>query len=222
MRQRFTVTQKTLVWSCVMLVGKEAWWQLIRTIEIAPNPNELPQDAAHRTGENGMIIADLLVQVAASGRFCGFRPGMMLAKLDEVLPLPFADQVTGRKTKALRRDYGLVEFFFEGAPDWTCSGATLQIHRLAHEELLRAARDVWPDIELSSRTPWHEVMEAEQRTGQTMLEGPFKQQGGQCYRSILSPAKILVLDDPAHSADDPIKSGNVWSLSLYKSQWWRT
>jgi hypothetical protein len=168
-----------------------------------------------------MALSEVLVQVASSGAFYGCRPGMSLAEISEILPPHFVDEVTGRKTKTLRRDYGLVEFSFEGAPNWRCSGAILQIHRLAHEEMLHAARDVWRDIEFYGRTSWLEVVEAERRIGQVVFEGPFRQHGVQCYRSIPSPAEILVLDDPAYGADDAIKSNDVWSLNLYKSQWWR-
>jgi hypothetical protein len=70
------------------------------------------------------------VDAVATGLFLGAGPGLGPNRVLELVGPDFIDDRTGRR---LRRDYGLVEFHFDGITrdEITCHGATIQVHRLA-------------------------------------------------------------------------------------------
>jgi hypothetical protein len=72
----------------------------------------------------------LYVDAVATGRLLGAGPG---STPDRVVDLVGSDFVDDRARLRLRRDYGLVEFHFDGntRDQLTCYGATIQVHRMA-------------------------------------------------------------------------------------------
>lgn len=76
-----------------------------------------------------MTDLDFYLDALLSGQVLGVAVGVTADEVERALGDDFVDDV---RKKRMRRDYGLVELYFHGVDgEWTCSGSTIQVHRLA-------------------------------------------------------------------------------------------
>ena len=75
-----------------------------------------------------MTGIDFYLDALLSGLVCGVGPGSTADEIESALGREFVDDV---RKQRMRRDYGLVEFYFDRVKQaWICVGSTIQVHRL--------------------------------------------------------------------------------------------
>ncbi|MFD8480396.1 hypothetical protein [Kitasatospora sp. NPDC059673] len=96
-----------------------------------------------------------LASVIATGRLHGIGIGSPIADVGRAFRSAWIDDVVEAGV-SLRRDYGLVELYFNG-PEWTVVGGSVELHRLATVAGLAEEWRKAEGIEFSEYLPWSEV-----------------------------------------------------------------
>ncbi|GLW17703.1 hypothetical protein Stsp01_44460 [Streptomyces sp. NBRC 13847] len=125
------------------------------------------------------------------------------------------DCVEDVRKSRMRRDYGLIEIFFERrAATWRSTGFSLQIHRLTPGESVVPAALSHRYGKFRSQVNFEELHNAILRTGNDVVEW---ERAGE-YRHYKIPqgnTSIYVAD--ASDAALPVTSGVVWSINVHPS-----
>jgi hypothetical protein len=80
-----------------------------------------------------MTGIDFYVDALLSGLVCGVGPGSTADEIESALGRDFVDDA---RKQRMRRDYGLLEFYFDRVKQaWICVGSTIQVHRLLDADL---------------------------------------------------------------------------------------
>jgi hypothetical protein len=158
---------------------------------------------------------DLYVDALVSGQVLGVAAGATDGEVARALGADFLDDV-GKKR--MRRDYGLVELYFqrEGG-EWRCAGITLQVHRLTEVGV-----DMVP-APLAARygafrpvVPFAAVADAVRAGGRELALRSVTADFGQFLLpgtgSHLTAARVPADDDAA----EPVFS-EVWSIELRRA-----
>lgn len=75
---------------------------------------------------------DFLVEATMEGRVLSLDVNSTPEAVEKVLGTGFIDDVDNKK-RHMRRDYGLVEFYFQPKDGgWKCNHISIQVHRLVH------------------------------------------------------------------------------------------
>lgn len=75
-----------------------------------------------------MTGTDFYVDALLSGLVCGVGPGSTADEIEGALGREYVDDA---RKQRMRRDYGLVEFYFDRVKQaWICVGYAIQVHRL--------------------------------------------------------------------------------------------
>lgn len=138
--------------------------------------------------------ADFLADVVATGRINGIGTRASLAEVEAAFPLDHVDNLD-RDRASLWRDYGLVEFVFDGGPKWLVVNVLLQVHRLA---TVPAVGDEWRSafgVDFGPFVAWDDVREALSRHPDPpeLIAGP-EQSGYTEHRTRDARRSVLVLD----------------------------
>ncbi|MEU5546609.1 hypothetical protein AB0G85_30100 [Streptomyces sioyaensis] len=159
-----------------------------------------------------MMDLDFYVAAATRAEIGGATLGADVSQWGDVLGDDCVEDV--RKSR-MRRDYGLIEIFFERrAATWRSTGFSLQIHRLALGESMVPAALPRRYGNFRSRVGFEELHKAIQRTGSDVEElervGEYRH-----YKIPKSNASIYVV----YEADTalPVAYGDVWSINTLPS-----
>lgn len=152
---------------------------------------------------------DFFVDVVVTGAVLGVGLTDPPGAVARVLGDDFADD-QGRT--ALRRDYGLVEFFWtrrSGSDPWHPAGFTVQAHRLASIEVTGTLADRYGPF--GRRLPFGRLNAALERLGYRLEEVP--RDGDPDYRYYwLAESRVSVIAT-ATAWKGRLAAGDVWSIS---------
>lgn len=155
--------------------------------------------------------AEFIASFIATGRLHGVGVGSSLAEVDRAFRADYIDDFDEESNLSLRRDYGLVEIYFNDGPEWVVVGASVEIHRLSVVDGL-AKR--WHDaqaVEFSEYLTWDEV--AELIPAPVGLTVKSDQSDYLEYRAEATKVAALVVDNQEERDDWP-GQGDVFSVSL--------
>ncbi len=160
-----------------------------------------------------MTGVDFLAHILATGTLHGVGIGADLAAVDAAMPEEHVD-VVDEEDVSLRRDYGLIEVFFNDGPDWRVVGASVEIHRLASvtsrgKKLRLSHGVVFPKYVL-----WREIEAALAKLPDApVLEVRTDQDGYAEYRSAAGRVSAMVVDSGEGRHGGP-GQGDVFSVAL--------
>jgi hypothetical protein len=149
-----------------------------------------------------------------SGAFFGVTIGSSLQDLEARIPLEFAENLVGGRTKLLYRDYGLIEFTFTRRDAWECTNAIAQLHRLAKADEVRQEWSEFMDTELPDRVRWDELLADVERAGTARVQSTQDHVGTVEYRFDTDVSANVVTEKKLVAGS--LEVGDVWSLSLYR------
>lgn len=158
--------------------------------------------------------AKFLADAASIGSVLGIRVGLPLRAVSAHTSIAFIEDPPLRQRGLLRRDYGLFELeFMEGAGDWLCSRAVIQVHRLSsHPELMEEFAAA-TGVVFERYTPWSTVAELVDPAFAGALE--VEEVGGyERIRSRRYGAEFQVVASPSAARGAYPGVGDVWSLHL--------
>ncbi|MEZ0065304.1 hypothetical protein ABIA32_001300 [Streptacidiphilus sp. MAP12-20] len=157
--------------------------------------------------------SDLIAEMVASGRIRGIGFGSPVADVESAFPLDCVDDEDDEGL-SLRRDYGLVEFFFNGGPEWVVVGASVEVHRLATDPALQEEWRRIQGVDFPEYLTWEDVERSLSRLPVAPgLRVSRDQTGYVEYRSIDTRVSVLVVDGPEERHHRP-GGGDVFSVAL--------
>ena len=160
-----------------------------------------------------MTGIDFLARFLATGTLNGVGIGADLATVDVAMPEEHVD-VVDEENVSLRRDYGLIEIFFNDGPDWNVVGASVEVHRLASPTTRGKRRRTSHGLEFPRYVPWREIEAALKKLpAPPVLEVKTDQDGYVEYRSVDTRVSVLVVDS-GEERDDWPGQGDVFSIAL--------
>ncbi|QNE74947.1 hypothetical protein F0344_10260 [Streptomyces finlayi] len=154
----------------------------------------------------------LIASCITSGRLHGIGIGSTLGELQQAINCEFVD-VVNEGSDSMRRDYGFIEFYLNSGQNWTVSGGSIELHRLAARPHMAdrcriAMREDFPQYltwdELYGelcKLPYPPVL-------QKIDQGDFLE-----YRASATRVSVLVNNDH-EERDGWLGHGDVWSVSL--------
>ncbi|MCF2529829.1 hypothetical protein [Yinghuangia soli] len=152
---------------------------------------------------------DFYVAAVCSRTVLGVGAGAQPADVAAVLGDSYLDD---RSRRRLRRDYGLVEFFFEFEPatDWRCRGFSVQVHRLDHGDesiVPEAVREAYG--ELHDRVGEQRLADALRAAGAEIVPYEERSDGPGWSRFRVGSASVISESEPG--SGDPAL---VWSIHV--------
>ncbi|MFC8715848.1 hypothetical protein [Kitasatospora sp. NPDC057198] len=158
--------------------------------------------------------AEFIASVIATGRLHGVGIGSSLADAEKAFHPSFLDDPGEPENLSLRRDYGLVELYFNGGPDWVLVGASVELHRLATVENLAAEWREEQGVDFSEYLTWDEV-EAELARLPSPPDLTVRTDQGDYteYRAAATRVSVLVVSSDEERDDWPGR-GDVFSVAL--------
>ncbi|WP_052770253.1 hypothetical protein [Streptomyces sp. CNQ-509] len=133
---------------------------------------------------------------------------------EQALP---GDRLEDRRKKFMRWDYGLVEVFFARVDrQWSGSGFTIQVHRLAEAgggPVPACLRDAYGDFR--SSVPLGELTDSLAAAGLSLTE--VESYSDREFSQFTSPSgrvAVYVLTDPRPDADYRVPRGGIWSITV--------
>ena len=162
-----------------------------------------------------------LAETASTGEVMGLRPGVSPDQVESVLGDQFFDD-TDRRKRRLRRDYDLIEFFFERdtSTEWICRSISIQVHRLAYNiatppNTLRKKYGEFP-----SYIPFSELSQKLVELNKTIepinRDIPLYPYDDYRITNQDSIVDISVIKDEIVDAPITVPAGSIWSLSIWK------
>ncbi|WP_371790340.1 hypothetical protein OG285_05590 [Streptomyces sp. NBC_01471] len=164
--------------------------------------------------------AEFIARAIYTGSLFGSRVGGELDGLAPVVPLPYVDDVTGRRnSRVLRRDYGLFEVTCVDEPDWACQAFSLEVHRLRHLSDLREKIRERLGILFEPFTNWSDVQREHERIpGIGTLEVVDETPGYRVFLERSTGVKVQVVHDASAIRGEFPGHGDVWSLEIISSR----
>lgn len=160
-----------------------------------------------------MTGIEFIARLMATGTLHGVGIGTDLATVDAVMPEQHVD-VVDEENVSLRRDYGLIELFFNGGPGWIVVGGSVEVHRLAASTSRRKKRRLSHGVTFPAYVRWREVEAAlALMPDAPALEVRRNQKGYVEYRSVGTRVSALVVDSGEKREDWP-SQGDVFSIAL--------
>lgn len=159
-----------------------------------------------------MTDLDLYVEAATRAEVAGAILGVDVSQWGEALGDDCVEDV--RKSR-MRRDYGLIEIFFERhAATWRSTGLSLQIHRLNQGESVVPAALSRQYGNFRSQVKFEDLRNSILQAGSDVEE--LERVGGhRHYKLPRSNASIYVVDEADSGL--PVAYGNVWSINVLLS-----
>ncbi|MFJ5926628.1 hypothetical protein ACIQF6_28895 [Kitasatospora sp. NPDC092948] len=156
--------------------------------------------------------AAFIASVIATGRLHGIGIGSPIADVDRAFRSRWIDDVD-EPNLSLRRDYGLVELYFNG-PEWVVVGGSVELHRLATVDGLAEEWQKSEGVEFSEYLAWSEVETALAHLPDApALTVDHRQSGYVEYRAQDLRVSALVVDSHEERDDWP-GHGDVFSVAL--------
>lgn len=160
-----------------------------------------------------MNAADFIAGIIATGRIGGVGIGSALADVEAAFPLDYLDD-TDEEMVSLRRDYGLVEFFFNDGPAWVVVGAAVEVHRLAAVPELREEWQGVQGVVFPESVAWSEVKESlSHLPSAPELQAGTEQAGYMEFRAQDTKVSVFLVDSSEDDASVP-GPGDLFSVSL--------
>lgn len=155
-----------------------------------------------------------LADQVSAGSLLGLRRGSSLADVTNALGAESYVDVSDKRKRSMRRDYGLVELAFNSDPvlGWVCTNAMLQVHRLRWGTTVPAAiRDEVHTV--PSVVPLIDFQQAVvKRGGSLVKQSDLRFSDFEYYSVSDSDGRVSVLTE---DEDGLLVANCVWSIALW-------
>lgn len=165
-----------------------------------------------------MSDLDFFVESAIDGKVLSVGVGASPTEVEECLGTDYIDD---HQRRLFRRDYGLVEFFFERVgKNWICRTITIQVHRLAYEGAEAVPLPLQGTCGLFSRFIAYNRLESAIKTLGFRV-APVVSDPASDFRKVKVEeieSEIVIVDDCSSRRGVGPGYNDIWSISLVRTR----